>query len=119
MIDVSELMTDPDFAQPYSLRRTAAGTYANEGEWQRGPLTTLPRVGVIQPASQDDQIKFVPEGERGENAIRVWDAEEIYISDGAGQQSDIILFNGNTYRAAARRPWGGNGYFFVIAVEFK
>lgn len=116
MIDVSELMTDPDFARAFQVRRMT-GSYANEGEWSE-TATTLNKTGVIQPATSEDAINFLPEGERQKNLIRIWCAEEIRMGDGDGKCSDEVIVDGQYYRVAFSKPWGANGYWFAIAVGF-
>lgn len=121
MIDVSELLTDPDFATAYQIVRETQGSFVSggEGEWQAGEPTTLDRFGPVQPSKPEDKVDFLPEGERGKNAINVFSKDEIILSDGKNVQSDIILFNGKTWRVANRKPWGLNGYWWAIAVEFQ
>lgn len=114
MIDVSELMSDPDFAQPFQVVRST-GSFANEGEYTRTP-TTLNMTGVIQPATTEDVTNFLPEGERQKSAIRIWCAQEIRMADGNGAEADEIVWQGKRHRVAHAKPWNTQGYWFAIAV---
>lgn len=112
MIEISELMTDPDFAQPFVIRRVS-GAFAGEGEFTRTE-TTVNASGVIQPASEDD-LKMLPEGERSDSAIKVYSKTELRRGDGAGTESDVIEWLGKRYRVMQSKPWQLHGYYFAIA----
>lgn len=116
MIDVSELIDDPDFATTFTVKRRS-GTFANEGKYTTTE-TTLTKAGVVQPASADDQVKYLPEGERRQHAIRVWCRDEIQMADGKGKESDVVVWNGNQYRVGFSQPWSVHGYWFAIAVGY-
>lgn len=116
MIDVSELVADPDFAQTFSIERFT-GSFANEGEYTEAAPTVLSRTGAIQPGSSPDMLEFLPEGERGKATIRFWSWAEIRMGDGLAR-SDNILWRGRWYRVAYCKPWQLNGYYHGIAVEF-
>jgi len=114
MIDVSELFTDPDFAQTFAVIRFAGG-FASEGEYAQAQVPPIAMVGVIQPANQDDVVQIAPEGERTGNWIAIYCTQEIRASDGKGQQSDIIVWHGNQYRIAQSRKWQDHGYWQALA----
>lgn len=116
MIDVSEVINDPDFARDFTVERFS-GSFANEGEYT-ATSTTLQRYGIIQPATAEDAINFLPEGERQKNLIRVWCTEEIRMGDGDGNNSDVVVDGGLKYRVAFAKRWQQNGYWFAIAVGF-
>lgn len=116
MIDVSELMDDPDFSTDYQIVRAGVGGYVNEGEWSPGVPSTINRFSPVQPTKPEDMIEYLPEGERDSGAITVWSREELILREA---DSDIILYNGNSYRVAHQRPWLRNGYWQVIAVQFN
>ena len=107
MIDVSELIDDPDFATTFQVRRRT-GSFANEGAYSTTE-TTLTKTGVIQPASQDDRVAYLPEGERTLDAIRIWCRDEIQMADGKGKQSDVVVWNGQHHRVAGPVARVGRG----------
>jgi hypothetical protein len=120
MIDVSELMFDPDFCTRYPVTRARAdGTFAAEGEWTPGTPRSLLWYGSVQPAKDADKVLYLPEGERAQEAVNCYGSCELKMADGYGQESDIILFNGNTYRVAMSKPWVQSGYWYAFAVQFK
>lgn len=114
MIDLSELMSDPDFTQAFILRRRTGG-FANEGEFTQAAPVEMPLVGAIQPASPADIVRFQAEGERRQAIIRVWSATQMNTSDGQGQQPDEIVWRGSVYRVIECVPWADNGFWKVFA----
>jgi hypothetical protein len=74
--------------------------------------------GNVQPATQNDILNFLPEGERQSNAIRIYAAGMLVMGNGDDKQSDVIIWNGDYYRVAFSKPWDAFGYWFAIAVGF-
>lgn len=114
MIDLSELMDDPEFTQAFTLRRRT-GSFANEGEFTQAVPVELPLVGAIQPASPADLVRFQAEGERRNAMIKAWSDTEMHTSDGAGQQPDEIVWHGTVYRVIECVPWADHGFWKVFA----
>lgn len=116
MIDVAELMRDPDFAQPFQIER-AAGAFANEGEWSQ-TTTTIDMVGIVQPAKREDTLALLPEGARLGNMIVVFCDQELRIEDADTKRSDVIVWRGSPYRVIASKPWVDHGFWQVWAEGF-
>lgn len=116
MIDVSELIDDPDFASEFTVFRDS-GSFV-EGEWVKNAPSQLPMIGVVQPATSEDMLRFLPEGERQKNVIRIWCRQKIQMANGKDEQSDVVVWNCDYHRVAYSKPWGKNGYWFAIAVGF-
>lgn len=114
MINVADLLRDPDFAQTFQVVRFG-GSFANEGEYTQAPAAPVSMVGVIQPAKQQDVVQFMPEGERLGNLIVVYCSQELKASDAKSQESDIIIWHGSRYRVAQARQWLDHGYWQVFA----
>lgn len=117
MIAVSEVVSDPELAQAFQVKRQSAGTFANEGVFSTTE-TTLDRFGVVQPSKSDDLLKFLPEGERQGNFITIYCAQDVLMGDGKDQQSDVVIWRGDYYRVAYSKPWDAHGYWFAIAQGF-
>jgi hypothetical protein len=69
MIDVSGLVTDPDFARSYKVIRQT-------GEWNAGRFTvtdlqTLNYFGAVQPANSET-LQQVPESDRTNKIIKFY-----------------------------------------------
>lgn len=116
MINVAELMTDPDMAQSFQVER-ASGAFSNEGEWAQ-TVATLDMTGIIQPAKREDQLAILPEGSRLGNMIVVYCAQELRIDNADSQRSDVIVWHGNPYRVVATKHWADHGYWQVWAEGF-
>jgi hypothetical protein len=114
MIDISELVTDPDFAQDFDVIRYT-GAFASEGVYTQTPGAPLRLTGSIQPASAKDTVQFQREGERLGNMITVFCDQELQASDAKGQNSDVIVWRGSQYRVVQCRPWVDFGYWQVMA----
>lgn len=117
MIDVSELMDDPDLSQAFQIKRRAGG-FLNEGRWISGAETILDRVGIIQPSKAADVLQFLPEGERSNTVITIHSKQDILMAKSSGQESDVVIWNGRQYRVAYSKPWELYGYWFAMAVGF-
>jgi hypothetical protein len=111
VIDVAEMMSDPDFVEAITIRRPTV-TLDAEGE-SSAAYQDIPAIAGVQPAGQDE-VRMVPEGIRIDDAIAVWSATEMRAG-GDGVDSDTIVWKGKSYRVVAREPWMGNGYCMVVA----
>lgn len=113
MIDVSELITDPDFAQPFTARYvdvTVATDGEAAGEVIHGAPNDVPMIGPVQPMSAEQRLDVLPEGERDNDAIRVWSLD--YIGD-----ANFILWNGRQWKVMAHKDWRSNGYWWCVGVD--
>ena len=110
MIDVSQLITDPDFCEPFVIRRRV-------GKWEAGRFVATPEDtavnGSVEPTSGDD-LEQVPEGDRVSGMMTFYVKQPIYLSQDK-QQSDEILCRGKTYKAVQIQDWSRHGFYKVIA----
>lgn len=111
MIDVSELMTDPELSRTFTVRRPR-GEFANEGEFTSSYKDTLIR-GVVQQAKPND-LKFLPEGTRIDDILSVWSAEEMRGGDGKTQEPDVLLIDGAYFKVIRAEPRPDGGYWRVF-----
>lgn len=115
MIEISDLMSDPDFAQDFTIRRES-GAFV-EGEWIKS-TADIAAYGVIQPAKSPDVLAFAPEGERQGNWIVVYCAAEVRQGNADDLMSDVIIWRGDTYRVAKAKHWETQGFWQVWAKGF-
>jgi hypothetical protein len=115
LIDVSELMDDPDFARSFTLRRPA-GAFSVDGVFASS-YSDRQLVGIVQPATPRE-IQMLPEGSRLKDIISVWSASEMRGADGKAAESDILVVDGKSYRVVRAEPWAHAGYFRVFAEGF-
>lgn len=116
MINVVELMSDPDFASTFLVRRPR-GDRDDAGVFQVLDYTDTSVVGIVQPADPA-AVQMLPEGERLGNVIEVWSAAELRASDAAEALSDVLVVDGQSFRVIKSEDWSANGYSHVFAEGF-
>jgi hypothetical protein len=120
MINVSDIVSDPFAAQSFTMYRVTSVPVI-EGEFNT-VVSTISRVGSIQPASQNDIATWVPEGDRSNEYIKVYSNQSLRMADGSINQSDVISWNGGRYRVIAMKHYEDFGYWFAVAektLDFK
>lgn len=114
MIDVSELMSDPDFVKSVTIDRFT-GSFGIEGEYAQNTPNQVTVQCSIQHPSPADRARFEREGERNTAIIKIYCGEKLQVTDGDGKQSDVIPWNSDKYRVFECRPWSDNGYWLAFA----
>jgi hypothetical protein len=116
-IDVSELLNDPDFTDKVTLITRALTLVDGRTSLVENIIPNLSM--SIQPASGSD-LKKLPEGARGSEALAVWYQGELASLRQNGY-SDIIVWNNKRYEVQHVEPYGnwGNGYYKGIATLTK
>ena len=119
MINVSELISDPDFAVKYKVHRQTSkffkGRIVNEEK-------TLIYRGIVQSASSDD-LEQLPEGDRQmglmkffctpPNDLHLTSSAVIENENGEPESvtiSDKVEYEGVLYKLISISHWGTNGY---------
>jgi hypothetical protein len=101
LIDVSDLLLDPDFINNVSLiHRTTVVNSFGKNELTE---TTFNTFGSVQPAPVKE-IQRLPESLRMSDVRKFWIKAEI-LSDGDSQYPDIILFQGKRFQVINTEPW--------------
>ena len=115
MLNVSELLSDPDSAQAFTIQRSTGSFQL--GGWQNA-TTSVPAVGVITPASEWD-LRQVAEGDRVTGAMTFHTATPLYQTHGGANAglSDILVWRGDEYRIAQLLPFGDYGLYKAVAVR--
>lgn len=117
-VDVSELMSDPDFTTTIVLRRPAPARFGNEGENIATYLDDVSVTAIVQPADAQ-QVASLPDGSRGPGAVKaVWSATQLRMADGTTNDADVLVIDGVSFRVVGEERWPENGYYFVLAAEF-
>lgn len=98
LLNISELIGDPDFCQSFKVLR-------REGTWDKGRFNTMEveidTYGVIDP-QPTKEMQFDPNGVLLKGIIKVYTHLELYItqknnSDGKSYNSDIVIWQNNHY----------------------
>lgn len=118
LIQVSEVVNDPDLAQPFTILRSV-GSWLN-GVWQ-STQTSIQSYGVIADPS-DRELEMIPEGDRVKGAKVFWSSTPIYgthATEGAGGSSDILVWHGLNFRVLHVFQYQDYGVYRAVAVRMK
>jgi len=114
MIDVSELIYDPDFSQEITVQRKI-------GDWVKGKFveeqSTLVFTGIICPANAQE-INQVPEGDRVTGMMKFHTVDEVFTTKETGT-SDVIDWRGKHYRVINVTPYVDYGCFSSLGVYME
>jgi len=101
LIDVSDLLLDPDFVNQVSLvhRTSTVGTNGKNTLVEN----TVQTIGSVQPAPAKD-IQRLPDALRMSDVRKFWIKAEI-LADGSSQYPDIIVFQGKRFQVINTEPW--------------
>jgi hypothetical protein len=121
MIDLSDVVNDPDFAQDYVVTRRT-GIFAT-GKFKVTGSTDIPFYGIIQPASEED-LAMVPEGDRVTGMMGFISQQQMYKTNGEALQGggtlglgDQITWQGQVYKIIATTPWVDFGFWKAIGAR--
>lgn len=115
MIDLSEVVNDPDMGESYTIIRNSGKFVA--GGWQVTNTSEIKAFGIVSVASSRD-LKQVPEGDRIEAAMVFYSITEMMMTR-EGATSDILRWEGEEYRVLKSSPYGTRGYWKAIACRIK
>lgn len=116
MIDVSELLDDPDFLFPGGVlcvrRSYSVNTY---GETVASEVPELIQA-IVQPGS-GDMLERLPEAARLKESIRIWTKEPLIV-EAENQYADIIIYNDRRWLVQVVVDWtvGGQNYTKAVAI---
>jgi hypothetical protein len=114
MIDVSELMDDPDFLEQtpvFVISRTEIVNEFGEANFEE---TKTPISAIIQ-AGAGDMLESLPDAAKLSEAIRVWTRHPLEVQNSGGY-SDIVVWREKRWVVAARKPWSNWGAGYTQAV---
>ena len=112
MLDISELLDNPDFIQSVTFnivtQSTDGGGSPSETTVQVTHATTN-----VQPAS-GTVLQRLPEGERSKDILQVFTKSSLVIKNG-----DYMQFNGKKYRCYTTEDWSQYGYSDSIFIRYN
>lgn len=113
LVDVSEVITDPDFNQEFTV-------YRKQGTWNNGRFTinetSFTANGVLISQS-NDELDITPQGSLISSKLSIWTYTVLYVTsqDGTPQEgdylSDEVEFYGQRYLIQAARNLNDYGYY--------
>lgn len=93
-IDVSELLSDPDFVDPIDVvTRTPSVNYLGENVIRESILSTF---GSVQPAA-GEVVQRLPEALRVENVSSFF-FKGLIVTTATGEYSSVLVFKGKRYQ---------------------
>jgi hypothetical protein len=125
MIDVGEIVLDPDFAQAFTVLRTT-GNFV-KGKWVAEEPREFPMEGTITMASAKE-LQKVPEGDRVAGSMSFYSTERLYITNasgsvrrrgGSGVISDKIFWKDEEYKLISVENQSDYGFYHAIGVRTK
>ncbi len=112
-IDVSEVLSDPDFASEFDVLRSTE-TVDERGLAQFAPKTFRCVTGVVQAAS-GRTLRMLPDLANMDDVIEVYTRFKLQaLSD--HRAPDIIKWNGRDYLVTKINDWSNYGRGYVQAV---
>lgn len=131
MINVAEIVNDPDFAQPFDIQRSI-GQFV-QGGWEDS-LQVVQAYGVIEVADPQT-LDMIPEGDRPTGAMSFYTTYQLFETrkqtptyggapgygggsyGGTQGVSDVIVWRGNPYRLIKIFPWVDFGFNHGVGVR--
>ncbi len=123
MINVGEIVSDPDFAQAFTIARSSGGYFDPTGTWQETD-GNIDMWGIIQPATAKELLQ-VPEGDRVKEVKSFHSQQGMFVThtdgltDANAATSDIVtwLTTGEQYRLVKLYQWIDFGYYKALGVR--
>lgn len=116
MIEVGDIVVDPDFAQAFTVLRSAAGDFTN-GVWKE-QKTELQLTGTICVASARE-IEMRGEGDVIRGAITIYTIDPLLTTAEGKGSSDIVIWQGDRYRVMQIEPFSDYGYYRAFATRMS
>lgn len=120
LVDISFLIEDPDFAQPFIV-------YRKSGNWKKGKFIQeekkIKHFGIIQPASTED-IEQLPEGDRVKGVMCFYSRKDIHLTRTGNEEtssgtSDEIEWRKVRYKIIQVMPYIDYGYVKAFGVRME
>lgn len=116
-LDVSELMSDPDFVDPIQV--ISQTTIVNNLGENILSSTVLNTIGSVQPADFK-AVQKIPEALRTSD-IRSFFFKGVITASAPGKYSDVLIFKGQRFQVLTVEDWSnfGAGYTEGVCVGEK
>jgi hypothetical protein len=116
MIDLSEVVNDPDMSEPPFQIIRSIGQFA-AGGWQVVSTQTISAYGIVSVATPKE-INMLPEGDRASEVRSFWSTAPMYVTNGANSQtSDILVWENTKYRILTEPQYDNRGYWKALATR--
>ena len=112
LLDVSELLTDPDFVTTGIICTRNAQTVGENGIAVNAQTTT--RFSGVVTNDKGDLLERMAAGERIKGNITIHTRFQLR-DGGAGYSADIVTWNGSQYTVSMVLDWSTYGRGFIVA----
>lgn len=123
LVDVSEIVLDPEFAQEFTILRSE-GDFV-KGRWVEVFGESISMYGVVTIVSARE-LTFLPEGDRVKGAIMIHTVEPLYLTRAADDSSgtgpgisDKIIWHDDTYKIFKIDYYSDYGYYRAVGERVK
>ncbi|GAC1042261.1 hypothetical protein [Rhizobium sp. No.120] len=113
LLDVTDVLSDPDFADTITVTRTTQSGF----DHGRPIVTTqtFSNVTAVVTAGQGDILKYFPEMTNIQGAILIH-TTFLLTSASETTQADIVTWQGRGYQVTGLNDWSTFGTGFIMAV---
>lgn len=120
MLDLSQIVMDPDFAQSFTVYREGGSFVSGRWTATETPIQMTGTVTVAKP----NELSQVSEADRVTGVMAFYSTQPIYTTRSDSSKavegtSDQIVWNGERYRVSMVAPWKDFGYYKALAVRMK
>lgn len=114
LIDVTELLNDPDFVDSLGhIRRTQTVGTNGRASFTETDMGTI--LGSVQSGA-DGVLERVPDAARPSGWIRVYTTAQLVAHDeGAGVYGDVLVWSGRRWQVRTTDDWSNFGAGYVKA----
>ena len=116
MIEVSEVLNDPDFQQTWIVWRSSGSWIA--GVWTENTKESIEMSGVVTPSTAKD-LQMLPEGDRITESKTFHSTDKIYTTRNGvdAGTSDQIEYKGELFKVMSAKDYMDYGYNKAVAVR--
>lgn len=116
MIDVSELISDPDFSSMRTFRRDAVSGEFVDGIWEPAPTETFDEMASVQPLTGAD-YRLLPEGMRNTEAVNIYCSTHLKGTENKRNGDMLVGYKGSDWQVLTSQYFEEYGYNHAIATK--
>jgi hypothetical protein len=106
------------FAQAFTVERRSIGVLDDTGRYTRPAPSVVNVNGAIVPENTPAQLMRLPEGDRTQEAIRVFTQTLLRTArEPSMYEADVIVYNGRRWEVSAVEQWDNGGFWDCLAVK--
>lgn len=114
MIDVSEVLLDPDLCESFQIERST-GTLGSGGWKVNIPPAVLNAYGAVRNMS-GEELESIPAADRVNEMISIRSTTTMFVTSAdQSATSDVIIWKNDRYRVVSTKDYGSQGYSYAVA----